>query len=785
MTFGRRVWPSIAAALLFPALATAFLARSRSPDGLLSPPALIGGQLLWPDPRGPAPRFAPWTFETADHVAFFAPYAAFIQRELSQGRLPLWNPLIGVGAPVIESIQPALLHPFTLLLYALPSDDALSVLAVARLALAGLGTFLLARTLGCGLPAAALAGLLFMLSPFHLRFRLHPLPNVSALLPFLLWISELRLRGGSPRRCGAAWSLVGTLSILGGHPETLVHTLAAAWTYHLLRAAGSAPAGGRWRALGAAAAFLAASTGLAALGATGVLWGSVEALLRSYLIRFRLMAGPGAPPPADLSLLLPSSPSYVGILALLLAARGLFARGRFPAWPWACLGVAALLVAYRPGPVAALVDLLPIVRTGLHERAVFVADLALAILAARGLAAPACRRARHAVRTAAALIALGLAGFLAPAWPPGSGAWSAISHELALPLAFLTLGSVSLEILGRRPLRAGWACLLVAAVFGELHAARARGVQDLPARFPPAPAALQLVQGQESGRLFVAHRLLVANANMVYGIPALGAYDAMLDDRSTRLLLAAGLQGSVGLGVHAPDEPAPGSRRLLDLLGVRYVLTPRPIADPELAAGLELLASDPVSLYRNPRALPRAFVAERARLARGPQQALEWLLDPRLDLARVVVLEEEPPAPDPQGPARVRTAAPARAEILEYHPGDVRIAASAPRGGYLVFSESYHPGWAATLGGAPAPVLRADYALVSVRLPPGHHEVALRYRPRSLIVGLPIGVAVVSLLIAAALWPSGRRSGPRSVAPSRTAASSTPRVARASPLRSS
>jgi hypothetical protein len=775
----------VAAALLFPALATAFLASSRSPDGLLSPPVLVGGQVLWPDPGGQAPSFAAWTYETADHVSYFAPYAAFIQRELAAGRLPLWNPLIGIGAPVIDSIQPALVHPFTGLLLLLPADEALSVLAIVRLALAGLGTFLLARTLGCGFAAATLAGLLFMLSPFHLRFRLHPLPNVSALLPFLLWIAELRLRGGSARRCGAAWSLVGTLATVGGHPETLLHTLGAAWAYTLLRAAGSAPAGARLRALAGAAAFLAASTGLAALGATGVLWASIEGLQRSHLFRLRDALGPAPAPPVDLGFLLSSSSGYVGILALLLAARGLFATARFPAWPWACLGAGALLLVYQPGPVAEIVDRLPIVRAALHDRAVFVADLALAILAARGLAAPASPRARRAVRGAALLIALCLAAVAAPAWPPGSAAWSAISREVALPLACLAAGTAALELLGRRTLRPAWALALVAATVAELYAARARGAQDLPARFPPTPDALRLVEGRKPGRAFVAHRLLVANANMVYGLPALGAYDAMLDDRSTRLLLAAGLEGSVGLGVHTPDEPTRAGRRLLDLLGVRYVLTPGPIADPALAAGLEPLASEPpVSLHRNSRALPRAFVAEDAKQASGPEQALRQLLDPRLDLARVVVLEDEP-EPDPPGRAPAATPVPARAEVLEYAPGAVRIAASAPLGGYLVFSEAWHPGWTAALGGAPVPVLRVDFALVGVPLPPGRHAVVLRYRPRSATVGLPIGLGVTALLLAAALWPAGRSAGPGIAAPSRTSDSSTSSVARAAPLRSS
>ena len=80
LPLGRRLGASLAAGAAFALLATGFLARSLSPDGLLTPPAAAGGRLLWPDASGPAPRFAGWPFGTANHVTFFAPYAAFIQR---------------------------------------------------------------------------------------------------------------------------------------------------------------------------------------------------------------------------------------------------------------------------------------------------------------------------------------------------------------------------------------------------------------------------------------------------------------------------------------------------------------------------------------------------------------------------------------------------------------------------------------------------------------------------------------------------------------------------------
>src|SRR6187399_1752238 len=162
------------AALLVVALVVGFQLPGLGRDGLLSDASVLRGTALWRD------DYATVSVLGSDYVRYFAPWAAFVQHALRAGTLPLWNPYIGTGVPVSEALQPGLFHPFTLVLVALPVEHALTVLALLRLALAGLGAFALARILGCGAPAATLAGVLYGLEPFHLVLRFHTLPNVSA-----------------------------------------------------------------------------------------------------------------------------------------------------------------------------------------------------------------------------------------------------------------------------------------------------------------------------------------------------------------------------------------------------------------------------------------------------------------------------------------------------------------------------------------------------------------------------------------------------------------------------
>jgi uncharacterized membrane protein YfhO len=77
-------------------------------------------------------------------------------------------------------------------------------------------------------------------------------------------------------------------------------------------------------------------------------------------------------------------------------------------------------------------------------------------------------------------------------------------------------------------------------------------------------------------------------------------------------------------------------------------------------------------------------------------------------------------------------------------------------GGYLVIDDGWFPGWTATVDGRQTPVLRADYLLRAVHLPPGRHLVRLVYAPLTYLLGATITLATALALlvftIAAGIW---------------------------------
>src|SRR6185436_7490219 len=80
---------------------------------------------------------------------------------------------------------------------------------------------------------------------------------------------------------------------------------------------------------------------------------------------------------------------------------------------------------------------------------------------------------------------------------------------------------------------------------------------------------------------------------------------------------------------------------------------------------------------------------------------LAGALERGLDPSRVVLLHE------PAGPAADKKPGKSRAEIVEYRIDSAKVAVEAPSSGYLFMSDTFFPGWSATVDGREASILRA------------------------------------------------------------------------------
>ena len=93
--------------------------------------------------------------------------------------------------------------------------------------------------------------------------------------------------------------------------------------------------------------------------------------------------------------------------------------------------------------------------------------------------------------------------------------------------------------------------------------------------------------------------------------------------------------------------------------------------------------------------------------------------------------------------------------ITSYEPNRLQYDVRSGRGGIIVFSEVYYPGWTATVDGQPAELGRVDYVLRALQVAPGQHQVELSFFPKSVNTTETVayvGYVLLLLLIAVGIY---------------------------------
>jgi uncharacterized membrane protein YfhO len=118
--------------------------------------------------------------------------------------------------------------------------------------------------------------------------------------------------------------------------------------------------------------------------------------------------------------------------------------------------------------------------------------------------------------------------------------------------------------------------------------------------------------------------------------------------------------------------------------------------------------------------------------------------DPRSSI--ILESDAQPRAPGTADPAPPLVPA----EITSYEPTRVVVRVNASHQGHLVLTDTFYPGWRATVDGRPTAIARANFLFRAVPIGAGVHEIVFTYEPRSFTVGATLGV--LGLLALALVW---------------------------------
>jgi hypothetical protein len=758
---------ALCSALLLAALAVLLRAGLFTGRGLLPTDGVLRfypWRELWPGNRGS-------NYALSDQFLNFVPLARLLHAGARRGRLTLWNPYLSCGLPLLASIQAAALYPVNLLLLPFDQFSTAGLAALLKLFVAGFFTLLFLRRLGAGWLAALASALTFALSGFMICWLGHPHANAACLLPALLYCAERGVAERRPRAF-AGLAVVYACVLLGGHPPTAVHETLLLAAYALWRTRG---ARGRGRLLVAGAAALALGALIAAPQLLPYLSYSRESATvesSARLARWSTRLSPGTLPdllipkltgdPVDgyeyLGAPLGVTPAnfasfdysertgYVGVVALALALAAALFRRDGPARFFAAAAAVSLAWAYGLPPLPQLAARAPLLKMINPTRLLLVFDFSAAALAGLGLdALPRIARERlapgalAAALAAAALLLFFLIELYLPLWPQMRVDERAfMAGNLGLFVANVAVAAAALVgaqrgAAGAAPLCVAWLALDLLHFGAGYNPAVARR-RD----YPQVPVLSRLAAEPGPFRVIGLGDALPPDTGMIYGLQDARGQDFVGLRRYEELV--TGRSGDFYFYSWARALPP-----ALPLLDVRYALV-APGA-PAPAPGWARVDRGGLDVYKNPDDPGRALVVRDARVL-APEAALALARSPGFDPRRAVLLESPPAAPPP-GPA----AAPeqdAAARVAVYEPDRVDVEASSPAPAFLVLLDAFDPGWAATVDGRPAPVLRADYAFRAVAVPAGRSLVRFDYRPASLRWGLALGALGLALAALAA-----------------------------------
>lgn len=163
-----------------------------------------------------------------------------------------------------------------------------------------------------------------------------------------------------------------------------------------------------------------------------------------------------------------------------------------------------------------------------------------------------------------------------------------------------------------------------------------------------------------------------------------------------------------------------------DLMGVRWIWTWNvDLQDSRLVSRFHYGA---ITVYENLAVFPRAFVVNQIKAFASEPALLSGLAaadDAQLrDTAFAVQGDGVPNLSGTSGPS-----ASSDVKVSRYSPDrvDLWVQSSAP--GLLILTDTYAPGWTATVCGSAAPIYRVDAAYRAVSVPKGTCTVTFKYRP--------------------------------------------------------
>jgi len=754
--------------------------------GLLPIPAdfIVGTYFPWLDYKWGYPAGVPVKNPIlSDVVSVIYPIKIYAMELIKKGILPLWNPRMFAGYPLLANFQIAVFNPTNIFYLLLPNPLAWSLQIFFQPLLVGIFTFIFLNHLKISKNASLFGAIIFAFSGFCLIwFEWNTQTFTVAFLPILLFLTD---KFFTKRKIywGILISLALALQIFSGYPQIvfftifalvafifsqhrLIHKKTLFWCLWILLGIGLAaiqvfPVGEfllnsqrQQEVLSRELAFLPWQNLISFFApdyfgnhATGNFWGEAN-----YT----------------------NNVGYTGVITFILATVAIGSLRKRKIVRFFIFLLLFSLLFSLPTPITIFINKIKFLGLSAMaaHRVLFLANFSLACLAAFAFDSLSKKRGnldyiRAAYLPLIVLLGIFLGTFLAyknfslagfandpfstkilNQWLPNLKVGL---RNLILPLG-LTFFTVAILILINLKIKFLKNLALLALFLLTVFELFRFGWKYTPFAkrellFPKTPV-IDFLTSQEKPFRILGGDVIPMNMWSAFELESPAGYDAVYPLRYGQFLNVVN-GGQVENPVSRYGNIQRFDTPLIDLTNSKYILALKYDKSGNvdqkgnISYKFQLPKLNPVFedksvvVLENTTVLPRAFLVYDYQIETDKRKIFDVLLDPSFNLKEKIVLEEK--ISDSPKIGKIK-----QVEYLGEINGESKILVDHEGDGFLFVSDSYYPGWKAYVDDKETKIYRANYTFRAVFVPQGEHEIKFLFQPQSFKIGA--GISILAFL---------------------------------------
>jgi len=713
-----------------------------------------------------------------DTIRQLYPWKTLAVRSLREGKLPLWNPYNFSGAPLLANFQSAALYPLGSIYLFLSQIDAWTILIILQPLLAVLFTYLYCRKIGMGPSGSAMSALSYGFSGFMaVWLEYNTVGHVILWLPLMLLAIE-HLKDQPRARWLGILALSNTASLLAGHPQVYAYVLTFCLVYALTRTPKT-----MW---GYIVGFCGLGIGIAGLqiipGAELVALASRSShdpntVFTKILIQpwqLLALAFPnifGNPAtrtywPLDTFV---GKVTTIGLVPLFFSLSAFRNKERIAKWYITASFVTLFLITANPVTYVLYRIPIPLVSASSPTLMSFLLSFSLAISCGLGLEywltdkhslRKLIRRTIEVIAVFGVLLLFTRLSVIPMLSEHMHVVIRALLYGAALAALTLLLFWVAVSV---PKYRTHSIILLIIVHTLDLFIFFRRFNPFVPkALVFPDHTMITYLKDKSPDRYWgYGTANIAANFASQYGMFSPEGYDPLYPGLYGQFLYgyregklmetfdnATRSDAAITSGFGDGGLSDLKKLKILSALSVRYVL------DRTENAGNETIYPPGVmkpiysfenwKVFENMQAVPRAYLARDVRTYPNAKEFNRQFFSHDFDPQTTTLVSTIPNG-------LVKNDGTGSATISSYEPESVGIETKSDTPAILVLTDTYYPGWIATVDGHTTEILRANWTMRAVVVPAGTHTVVMTYSPKSVAIGIwlsmiSIGVTIFGLI---------------------------------------